>query len=87
MLADYLLSGGKWAGPRQGINWAGYLAWAVGFIIGIAPLIGSIPASLKSWDTIAPLYSMIAGFIVYVIIAKLGGEPRAVPVPQAQAAD
>jgi cytosine permease len=87
MLADYLLSGGKWAGPRQGINWAGYLAWAVGFAIGIAPLIPAVPASVKAIDQIAPLYSMIAGFIVYIVIAKLGGEPRAVAVPQAQAAD
>ena len=30
MAADYLLSGKKWAGPREGINWAGYGAWAVG---------------------------------------------------------
>jgi cytosine permease len=87
MLADYLLSGGKWAGPRQGINWAGYLAWAVGFVIGIAPLVKAIPDSLKAWDQIAPLYSMIAGFIVYIVVAKLGGEPRPVAIVQAQPAD
>ncbi|HEY6466851.1 MAG TPA: cytosine permease [Candidatus Acidoferrales bacterium] len=86
MLADYMLSGGKWAGPRQGINWAGYLAWAIGFVIGIIPVIPA-PASWKAMDQIAPLYSMIAGFIVYIIIAKLGGQPKAVPLPQAQAAD
>lgn len=86
MLADYLLSGGKWAGPRQGINWAGYLAWAIGFFIGIVPLI-PVPASWKAVDQIAPLYSMIAGFIVYIVIAKLGGEPKAVAVQQPQAAD
>jgi cytosine permease len=87
MLADYFLSGGKWAGPREGINWAGYLAWAVGFAIGIAPLVSAIPASLTSWDTIAPLYGMIAGFVVYAVVAKLGGEPKPVALPQAQAAD
>jgi cytosine permease len=87
MLADYVLSGGKWAGPRQGINWAGYLAWAVGFVIGIAPLVKAIPDSLKAWDQIAPLYSMIAGFIVYIVVAKLGGEPRPVAIVQAQPAD
>jgi cytosine permease len=87
MLADYVLSGGKWSGPREGINWAGYLAWAVGFVIGIAPLIKAIPASLTSWDTIAPLYGMMAGFVVYAAVAKLGGQPRAISVPQAQAAD
>ena len=39
MVADYLLSGKKWAGPRSGINFAGYGAWAVGFVIG-----GGLPA-------------------------------------------
>ncbi|HKQ88124.1 MAG TPA: hypothetical protein VJS43_15310 [Candidatus Acidoferrales bacterium] len=89
MLADYLLSGGKWAGPRQGINWAGYLAWAIGFVIGILPLIPALASrtGATQWDQIAPLYSMIAGFIVYIVIAKLGGQPKAVPVAQAQAAD
>jgi hypothetical protein len=59
----------------------------VGFVIGIAPLIPATPASIKAIDQIAPLYSMIAGFIIYVIVAKLGGEPRPVALPQAQAAD
>ena len=88
MLADYLLSGGKWAGPREGINWAGYLAWAVGFVIGIIP-ISFVPASpsLKALDQPAVLYSMIAGFIVYAVVAKLGGEPKPVAMPQPQAAD
>ena len=39
MMADYLLSGKKWAGPREGINWAGYGAWALGFIVGILPFL------------------------------------------------
>ena len=39
MAADYLLSGHKWAGPRRGINWAGYGAWAVGFLVGMIPFL------------------------------------------------
>lgn len=35
MVADYLLTGRRWSGPRRGINWAGYLAWATGFLVGI----------------------------------------------------
>lgn len=89
MLADYLLSRGRWTGPRQGINLAGYLAWAVGFVIGILPLIPALASRTGAahWDQIAPLYSMVAGFIVYIVIAKLGGQPKAVPVAQTQAAD
>src|SRR5271157_1255035 len=30
MVADYLLAGKKWSGPREGVNLAGYIAWAVG---------------------------------------------------------
>ena len=43
MAADYLLSGKRWAGPRQGINLAGYGAWLVGFIVGILPFLPSPP--------------------------------------------
>jgi cytosine permease len=39
ILADYLLSGQKWAGPREGINLAGYGAWAAGFLVGIIPFL------------------------------------------------
>lgn len=35
MVADYMLSGYRWAGPRKGINWAGYGAWAVGFALSL----------------------------------------------------
>ena len=45
MAADYLLSGRKWAGPREGINWAGYGAWAIGFIVGILPFLPVSPES------------------------------------------
>jgi cytosine permease len=85
ILADYLLAGGKWAGPRQGINWAGYLAWAVGFVIGILPLLGSVPASIKTYDQPAALFSMVAGFIVYIVVAKAGGEPKTVALTPARA--
>lgn len=42
MVADYLISGGKWSGPRAGFNPAGWISWVIGFIVGafqfIAPL-------------------------------------------------
>ncbi len=79
MAADYLLSHGRWAGPRAGINWAGYGAWAVGFIIGILPL-PFMPFSdgLKSAVQPAVVYSFFAGFLVYFLLAKAGLEPRTV---------
>jgi cytosine permease len=83
MIADYLLSGRKWAGPREGINMAGYLAWAVGFIVGILPFL-PIPADLKPYTQPAGLYSLIAGFIVYWLAAKAGMEPKVVAMPLAK---
>ena len=79
--ADYLLSGKRWKGPREGINWAGYGAWAAGFLVGILP---SLPVSpeLKTYAQPAVVYSFITGFLVYALLAKAGLEPRAVPLEE-----
>lgn len=80
MAADYLLSGRKWAGPREGINWAGYIAWASGFFVGVMPF---IPAFEGIKDNIQPaaLYSFFVGFLVYAACAKIGLQPKTVPMP------
>ncbi len=82
MVADYLLSGKKWAGPRQGINIAGYGAWAVGFLIGILPFLPLSP-QLKESAQPAAVYSFLAGLVVYVVLAKLGLQPKTVEIGQA----
>jgi cytosine permease len=82
MTADYLLSGKKWAGPRQGINWAGYIAWALGFVVGIVSFL-PVSAELKSYAQPAVVYSYIIGFLVYAALAKLGLEPKTVSVSAA----
>ncbi|HET8549858.1 MAG TPA: cytosine permease [Bryobacteraceae bacterium] len=64
--ADYLLSGKRWAGPRRGINWAGYAAWAIGFVVGMLPVQPAV------------VYSFLTGLVVYAVAAKLGFEPRPV---------
>jgi cytosine permease len=79
MIADYLLSGRKWAGPRAGISIPGYAAWVVGFVVGIQnnALIGGV---LPNWE-ITSVYSLVVGFVVYLVLAKLGLEPRKVDLP------
>jgi cytosine permease len=77
MAADYLLSGRKWAGPREGINFAGYGAWAVGFLIGILPFL-PISDDIKPYLQPAAVYSFIAGFVVYAALAKAGLQPKVV---------
>jgi len=81
MAADYLLSGRKWAGPRKGINWAGYIAWAVGFVVAILPMVGG---EKFAFITPAPVIAFVIGFVLYAILAKAGLEPEAVELASAE---
>ncbi len=82
MIADYLLSGNKWAGPRNGISIPGYAAWALGFIVGI--LNHSWIGVLPNWQ-MASVYSLVVGFVVYFVLARLGLEPPVVEAPHLKA--
>ena len=84
MVADYLLAGRKWSGPREGVNPAGYVAWAVGFVVGILPLDVlpfTLPAEVKAYVQPAVVYSFLVGFVVYFGMAKLGMQSKIVPMP------
>ena len=83
MVADYILFGGKWPGPRNGINWAGYGAWGIGFLVGILPFL-PFSEDIKKMMQPAAVYSFVAGFVVYFILAKIGLEPAAVSIPSSQ---
>ncbi len=78
ILADYLLSGRKWAGPRSGISIAGYAAWAAGFLVGMIPFL-PLSETVKSYAQPATVYGALAAFFVYWVMAKLGFEPQPVP--------
>jgi cytosine permease len=73
MTADYIRSGG-WSGPRKGINWAGYVAWGVGFLVGI---LGALPGIGFAYG-LETLMSFIVGFAVYLVAAEMGLEPKTV---------
>jgi cytosine permease len=77
MVADYLLSGRKWVGPRKGINWAGYIAWAIGFIVAILPnpMVGG---AKYSYINPAPVIAFVIGFVLYALLAKAGLQPPVV---------
>jgi cytosine permease len=81
MAADYLLSGCKWSGPRKGINWAGYIAWAVGFVVAILPMVGG---EKFSFINPAPVIAFVIGFVLYAVLAKVGLEPEAVEMSSAK---
>ena len=79
MAADYILAGYKWSGPRRGVNWAGYIAWALGFLVGVLPQVPGVPAGLGQLDRPAPLLSFVVGFVAYWVLAKAGVWPPVVP--------
>jgi cytosine permease len=81
MLADYYLSGKRWAGPRAGCNMAGWGAWLIGFVIGICPILrGKWPAFPDI--PAAPVVAFIVGFAFYAILAKVGLQSAQLPMPE-----
>ena len=77
MMVDYLMAGNKWAGPRAGINPAGWISWALGFFVGILPNLGvAVPA--------APVAAFIVGAVVYFVCAKMGMESAVMPYEPAK---
>jgi cytosine permease len=82
MVADYLLSRGKWAGPRAGFNPAGWISWGVGFVVGalnvVLKLLGQPPVI-----PCAPVAAFAVGFVLYYVLAKAGLESKTVAMPQA----
>lgn len=81
MTADYILNGYRWSGPRAGFNPAGWLAWAVGFFVGVMPnLHGSFPAIPDV--PAAPVAAYIVGFVLYFVFYKAGLKSSLLAMPQ-----
>ena len=81
MMVDYLLSGGKWSGPRAGFNPAGWIAWALGFVVGILPILHEkISANIPDVPA-APVAAFIVGTVVYFLCAKAGMMSQVVAIP------
>jgi cytosine permease len=80
MTVDYLLAGGKWAGPRAGWNVAGWGAWLLGFIVGILPTIGKV-LKVDLAVPCAPVLAFVVGAVVYFVLAKAGLESQKLPMP------
>jgi cytosine permease len=80
MVVDYLLSNGTWTGPRAGFNPAGWIAWLLGFIVGILP--NPMLANYVHVDIpCAPVAAFIVGAVVYFVCAKMGLQSQVIPLP------
>ena len=79
MAADFLLAGRRWSGPRAGFNPAGWIAWAVGFVVGIMPNLHAWQPSIPDVPA-APVAAFIVGFVLYFACAKAGVITPVVPM-------
>ena len=86
MTADFLLAGRKWPGPRAGFNPAGWISWAVGFVVGTW---NGLFVDLFHVSTFQmpcpPVAAYIVGFVLYVVMAKAGLESERLEYPVAKA--
>jgi len=84
MAADYLLSGRKWAGPRAGFNPAGWISWVVGFLVGAVEFVAKIPGLevLSGKVPAPPVAAFVVGFVLYLVLAKLGLESQVLEKPK-----
>ena len=97
MLADFLMAGRKWSGPRAGFNPAGWISWIVGFAVGAFNLV--LPLILK-WDWAAktfphladygkyihvpPVAAFVVGFVLYLVLSAVGLRTRKLAMPEGQ---
>ena len=96
MLADYLLAGRKWSGPRAGFNPAGWISWLVGFAVGAFNLVVELLLhwhwaadkwpGLHDWQNcvpVPPVTAMLIGFVLYYVLALVGMRTRVMEMPNA----
>jgi cytosine permease len=80
MVVDYLLSNGSWTGPRAGFNPAGWIAWLLGFIVGILP--NPMLSDIVHVDIpCAPVAAFVVGAVVYFVCVKMGLQSQVIPMP------
>jgi cytosine permease len=89
MLADFLLAGRKWSGPRAGFNPAGWISWIVGFGVGAFNLVVPILlkwnwadrnfprlADYRDYVPLPPVTAFVVGFALYVVLSVVGLRTR-----------
>jgi len=64
---EYVLSKGRWSGPRAGFNPAGWLSWALGFLVGVQP---NFEAQCGFVIPAAPVFAFVVGAVVYALCVK-----------------
>lgn len=80
--ADYVRSKGRWPAARRGWNGPGVLAWAVGLVVGLTPLVGGALGN-RQLATVQPaaVFAFGFAFMTYLVLALLGRESPEEAVP------
>ena len=89
MMAEYILNKGKWSGPRAGWNLAGWISWAVGFVVGgVTPAVALINFFKKEGQAaldlgftvpVPPVMAFAVGFVLYLLLASIRSKPLDMP--------
>jgi len=74
MAADYWQHEKRWPHSRPGVNFAGFGAWAGGFLIGIVPLL-PIPEHFLMVAQPASVFACVGGFVGYIVLGNMGLKP------------
>lgn len=80
MVVDYFLAGQRWTGPRAGFNPAGWIAWLLGFAVGITPNLSKVYPSIPAIPA-APVVAFLVGAVVYFICMSIGLKSRVLDLP------
>ncbi|SIO63025.1 cytosine permease [Singulisphaera sp. GP187] len=83
MTADYVRNRGVWPGPRRGLNPAGLVAWLCGVAVGLVPLI-AVAGGWSDGSRLQPssVFAFAAAFLIYTLLAAIGAESQALPIPK-----
>lgn len=87
MVAEYIMSKGRWTGPRAGFNPAGWIAWVVGFVIGAQPQLIAWGLPLGKPLPLNLILAFFAGAIIYALLSKVQTPVLSYPQADQQSVD
>jgi hypothetical protein len=77
--ADYVRSRGRWTGARLGWSGPGLLAWLVGVVLGLTPVLGGLLGARRLANLQpAAVFAFAAAFLTYLVLGTLGSETAVV---------
>lgn len=75
MAADRWRHRGEWPGARRGVNPSGLVAWGLGLLVGLIPVLGR-ELGFPAWERFQPasVWAFAVAFAAQTVLARLGFE-------------